>query len=63
MVYSFARVTAAVAMKVGDYYTQGKHSFFRLHKKGGKYNVVPAHRVAIEYIDDYLQAAGDKKGP
>ena len=33
-----------------------------------KYHVVPAHHVAIEYIDDYLEAAGvgvvgDKKGP
>ena len=37
MVYSFARVSAAVAMRVADYYTQGKRSFFRLHEKGGKY--------------------------
>ena len=70
MVYSFARVSAAVAMKVADYYTQGKRSFFRLHEKGGKYNVVPAHHVAIEYVDEYLEAAGiagdvasDRKGP
>ena len=34
MVYSFARVSAAVAMRVADYYTQGKRSFFRLHEKG-----------------------------
>ena len=45
MVYSFARVSAAVAMRVADYYTQGKRSFFRLHEKGGKYLVVPAHHV------------------
>ncbi len=66
MVYSFARVSAAVGMKVADYYTQGKRSFFRLHEKGGKYHVVPAHHVAIEYVDEYLEAAGiagDKKGP
>ena len=35
LVYSFARVTAAVSMRVGDYYTQGPRSFFRLHEKGG----------------------------
>ena len=29
MVYGFARVSAAVAMRVGDYYTQGRRSFFR----------------------------------
>ena len=43
MVYSFARVSAA--LRVADYYTQGKRSFFRLHEKGGKYLVVPAHHV------------------
>ena len=34
-----------VSMKVADYYTQSKHSYFRLHEKGGKYHVVPAHHV------------------
>jgi integrase/recombinase XerD len=66
MVYSFARVSAAVSMTVADYYTQGKRSFFRLHEKGGKYLVVPAHHVAIEYMDEYIAAAGiaeDRKGP
>ena len=66
MVYSFARVSAAVAMTVADYYTQGKRSFFRLHEKGGKYHVVPAHHVAQGYVDEYLEAAGiaaDKRGP
>ena len=51
MVYSFARVSAAVSMRVADYYTQGKRSFFRLHEKGGKYLVVPAHHVGQAYID------------
>jgi len=66
MVYSFARVSAAVSMNVADYYTQGKRSFFRLHEKGGKYNVVPAHHVAQGYLDEYLEAGGfgdDRKGP
>ena len=66
MVYSFARVSAAVAMKVADYYTQGKRSFFRLHEKGGKYHVVPAHHLAQQYLDQYLDPSGfadDKKGP
>ena len=43
LVYSFARVTAAVSMRVADYYTQGPRSFFRHHEKGGRYNVVPSH--------------------
>ena len=66
MLYSFARVSAAVSMRVVDYYTQGKRSFFRLHKKGGKYLVVPAHHVGQAYVDEYIDAAGigdDKQGP
>ena len=66
MVYSFARVSAAVAMRVADYYTQGKRSFFRLHEKGGKYLVVPAHHLGQAHIDEYIASAGideDKQGP
>ena len=66
LVFSFARVSAAVSMRVPDYYTQGKRSFFRLHEKGGRYNVVPAHHLAQEYVDAYLEAAElgeDRKGP
>ena len=66
MVYSFARVSAAVSMRVADYYTQGKRSFFRLHEKGGKYLMVPAHHVGQTYVDEYIDAAGidgDKQGP
>ncbi|MFC1853137.1 tyrosine-type recombinase/integrase [candidate division CSSED10-310 bacterium] len=66
MVFSFARVSAAIKMKIKDYYHQGDDSFFRLHEKGGKYNVVPAHITAQIYLDEYLKAAGiadDKKAP
>ena len=63
MIYSFARVSAAVSMSVADYYHQGRRSFFRLHEKGGKYLVVPAHHVAQEYLDAYLEEAGIGNGP
>lgn len=66
MLYSFARVSAAVSMRVADYYTQGKRSYFRLHEKGGKYLVVPTHHVGQAYVDEYIDAAGidgDKQGP
>ena len=66
LVYSFARASAAVSLRVADYYTQGPRSFFRLHEKGGRYNVVPAHHTAQEYVDAYLEAARigeDRRGP
>lgn len=65
MIYSFARVSAAINMTVEDYYHQGRESFFNLHEKGGKYHVVPAHWKAVEYLDSYITAAGiaeDRKG-
>ena len=66
MVYGFARVSAALAMQVADYYTQGKRSYFRLHEKGGKYLVIPAHHMAQAWTDAYIDRAGlaaDPKGP
>jgi integrase len=66
MVYTFARVSAVVTMKVEDYYPNGKRWWLRLHEKGGKRHEVPAHHKAEEYMDAYLEAANlwqDKKGP
>ena len=58
MIYSFARVSAVVGMRVEDYYQNGKRSWFRLHEKGGKFHEVPAHHNAEAYLDEYLHAAG-----
>jgi integrase/recombinase XerD len=66
MVFSFARVSAALAMKVEDYYTEGRRAWFRLHEKGSKRHKVPAHHNAEKYVDAYLDAAdiaGQKKTP
>jgi len=57
MVYSFARVSAVVNMKVKDYYQSGKRWWIRLHEKGGKFHEVPVHHLAEEYLDAYLEAA------
>ena len=66
MVYSFARVSATVAMKVDDFYVEGKRWWLRLHEKGGKRHEVPAHHNADEYLDEYLKTVGiaeNKKSP
>ncbi|MCY2962589.1 MAG: tyrosine-type recombinase/integrase, partial [Planctomycetota bacterium] len=58
MVYTFARVSAAVAITVGDYYPEGKRWWIRLHEKGGKQHAVPAHHVLEAYLDEYAKAVG-----
>ncbi len=58
MVYSFARVSAALGMTVADYYTEGRRAWFRLHEKGGKRHEVPANHNAEAYVDAYLKVAG-----
>jgi site-specific recombinase XerD len=66
MVYSFARVGAAVTMKVGDYFQLRKRWWLRLHEKGGKRHDVPCHPNLEEYLDTWIAGAGitrDKKGP
>jgi site-specific recombinase XerD len=65
LIYSFARVSAAVSMRVEDYYPQGKRWWLRLHEKGGKQHEMPVHHTLEEYLDSYLAAAGiseDRKG-
>lgn len=63
MVFSFARVSAAVSMRLSDYFPEGKRWRLRLHEKGGKEHVVPCHHVAEECLDQYLDAAGIKGEP
>lgn len=65
MAYTFARVGAALAMRVEDYFIQGRRGWVRLHEKGGKRHEVPAHHNLDEYIEAYIKDAGlqvDPKG-
>lgn len=63
MVYSFARVSAAIGMNVEDCFQQGRRMWFRLHEKGGKRHDVPAHHNAEDYVDAYMTASGISDGP
>jgi site-specific recombinase XerD len=66
MVYSFARINAVLQMKVGDYFTQGRRGWVRLHEKGGKEHEVPCHHNLEKFLDEYIAAAGiaeDAAGP
>ena len=45
LIYSFARISAALAMRVEDYFPQGKRWWLRLHEKGGKNHEMPVHHT------------------
>jgi len=63
MVFSFARITAVLKMKVSDYYPNGKRWWIRLHEKGGKYHEMPAHHTLEDYLDEYLTVTGLRDDP
>ena len=66
MVYSFARVGAALAMKVEDVYVQNRRLWVRLHEKGGKRHEMPCHHNLEAYLHAYIDGCGlegDSKGP
>jgi len=67
LVYTFARVSAAIGINVADYYyVQGRRSWARLHEKDGKRHEMPAHHLLETYMDAYLADTGlaaDKAGP
>jgi integrase len=66
MVYSFARIGAALGMAVEDIYTQNRRLWVRLREKGGKRHAMPCHHNLEEYLTGYLDGAelrSDSKGP
>lgn len=66
MIYSFARIGAALAMKVEDVFTHNRRLWVRLREKDGKAHAMPCHHSLEEYLHAYLDGAGiagDTKGP
>jgi len=63
MAYTFARVSAATAMKVEDYFVQGRRGWVRLYEKGGKRHEIPAHHNLDQYIEAYIKVAGLQDEP
>ncbi|MCQ4189047.1 tyrosine-type recombinase/integrase [Methylocystis suflitae] len=66
MVYSFARIGAALAMKVEDVYVQNRRLWVRLHEKGGNRHNMPCHHNLEAHLHAYLNGCGltdDSKGP
>ena len=66
MIYSFARIGAALGMAVEDVFVQHRRLWVRLHEKGGKAHALPCHHSLEEYLTAYLERTGimeDGKGP
>ncbi|GGJ48266.1 tyrosine-type recombinase/integrase [Pseudomonas avellanae] len=66
MVFSFARIGAALAMRVEDVYTQNRRLWVLLKEKGGKQHAMPCHHSLEAYLHAYLSETGidtDLKGP
>jgi integrase/recombinase XerD len=65
LTYSFARITAALKMKVEDLRPRGAGWTVRLHEKGGKEHAMPCHHALAEALRAFIDAAGiaeDRKG-
>jgi len=66
MVYSFARIGAALGMKIEDVFTQNRRLWVRLREKGGKAHAMPCHHHLETYLTAYIDGAdiaSDPKGP
>jgi site-specific recombinase XerD len=66
MVYSFARIGAALSMRVEDVFTQKRRLWVRLREKGGKRHEMPCHHNLEAYLVAYIEGVGlaeDPKGP
>jgi site-specific recombinase XerD len=65
LTYSFARVGAALKLKVEDLRSQGTGWQLHLHEKGGKEHKMPCHHALAEMLHAYIAAGGiaaDRKG-
>jgi integrase len=58
MVYSFARIGAATAMRVEDVASQNRRLWLRLPDKGGERRAMPCHRRLEAYLREYIDGAG-----
>jgi len=66
MVFSFARIGAALDMAVEDVFTQNRRLWVRLREKGGKAHAMPCHHSLEDDLHAYLDGtgiAGDPQGP
>ena len=63
MVYTFARISAVLALDLSDYYQVGRRMMFRFTEKGGRHHEMLTHHTLLEYMDAYRALLGADDGP
>lgn len=63
LVFTFARISAALGMDVEHYYSQSHRKWIRLKEKNSKIHDVPVHHTAIDYLEAYLEMAKIRARP
>jgi site-specific recombinase XerD len=58
LTYGFARIGAALKMRVEDLQPKSSGWLIRLHEKGGKQHAMPCHHSLAEHLHAYIAAAG-----
>lgn len=58
MIYTFARISAALNMNVKDVYPKQESVWVRLHEKGGKHHEMPCQHNLKVWLREYIEAAG-----
>ena len=58
MTYTFARIGAALAMRVEDVFRERNRLLVRLREKGSKRHAMPCHHALEDYLAAYIDAAG-----
>ncbi len=66
MIYTGARVGAVAKLTVQSFYNTGEQWCFRFEEKGGKSREIPCRHDLMQFLREYLDAAGiaeQKNGP
>jgi len=64
LAYAWPRVSAAVGLRIRDYFPKGKRWYIQIGEKGGKESTVLVHHKAQDALDAYLKASvGESPSP
>ncbi len=63
MIYSFARIGAALALDVGDLFREQHRLNIRLSEKGGKVHTMPCHHTLDAHLVSYIAMAALAQDP